>query len=168
MTPGSPQPKLGPAMRSRPSSPTLLRNLALLAMLVLGLGVPRYFVLCHEDDGRVQVAFAHHEADCFADLRAAIRAALPLAEGAPTEDGLPSVEATPCCEHHTFGVGSPDRPRPTASDVPPHQLALRLPLVAWVPATAARPSLRPRATGPPDPPPTVAQLRQLASVRLLV
>lgn len=146
----------------------MLRNLALLAMLVLGLGVPRFFVLCHADDGRVQVAFAHHDADCYEDLRAAIRADLPALEGAHKDDGLERAAPAPCCDHHEFGVGSPDRPRPTASEVPPHQPALRLPIAPWTTPAAAQPALRPRATGPPDPPPTAAQLQRLATVRLLV
>lgn len=142
----------------RPTLQLLLRTHAVLALLVLGLGLPRILVLCEHDDGAATLAFAHASGSCCHDPTA------PGTEHAPDQPG----EATrghEHCDHDDLAVELAPAPRPAAPAVP-----TAAPTTWCTPQDVPKPAheravVRPPATGPPRPDP---QLRLRATTLLLL
>jgi hypothetical protein len=138
---------------------TLARRLAALALLVLALGLPRFFVLCAEDGGPRQIEFVHLPGECCAQPSAAGErdARTPAPATAPT-GGV--------CDHVELGIDL--APAPRADDVaagvaPAYAAVLALAVADASAAAHKRPSAF--ATGPP---PWRSRLQQQATVRLQV
>ncbi len=120
-----------------------LHPLALLAALVLLLGLPRLLVLCEHDDGDSHLTFASSTEHCCSEPDTE-----PLAPGGNDDD---RASAASHCEHTSFVVellppSPPNPPLPLCG--PPLPIAPDFVL----PTTARAPRL-PCATGPPRPDP---------------
>ncbi len=137
----------------------LARRLAALAMLVLALGLPRFFVLCSAGGDSLHVEFVHAPGACCAPDAASELAAMPTPVGALT----PAPES---CDHVEFATDLAPAPRSgdAAAAAPPALLAV-LPLPAPAAPRESPAATRPPATGPP---PWRDRLRQQATVRLQV
>lgn len=140
------------------SALTLARRLAALAVLVLALGLPRFFVLCSAGGDELHLEFVHAPGAC-------CDAAMPAPADAPT-DGSPALAAHEHCEHVGLAIEIALAPRggELADDAPALLAIAPLPR-AVIPALAATATARPAATGPP---PWSSRLRQQATVRLQV
>lgn len=144
------------------SALTLARRLAALAVLVLALGLPRFFVLCSAGGDELRLEFAHAPGEC-CDEDDDDEAVRPVE--APT-DGSPALAAHEHCEHVGLTIEFTPAPRGSdlADDAPTLLAIAPLPRAA-VPAHAATTTARPAATGPP---PWASRLREQATVRLQV
>jgi hypothetical protein len=141
------------------SALTLARRLAAMAVLVLALGLPRFFVLCSAGGDELHLEFVHAPGECCDDGDA------PSPADAPT-DGRPALAAHDHCEHVALAFEL--APAPRSSDLAGDAstlLAIALLPRAPVPAIAATAFARPAATGPP---PWASRLREQATVRLQV
>jgi hypothetical protein len=140
---------------------TLARRLAALALLVLALGLPRFFVLCAEDGGARHIEFVHLPGECCA-------AATPAgAQPAPAPSPAPATAPTGgVCDHIELGIDLAPAPRAhdVAAAVAPVYAAVQAIAVAEASA-ATCPRSGACATGPP---PWRARLQQQATVRLQV
>lgn len=137
---------------------TLACRLAALAVLVLALGLPRFFVLCAHDGEAAHLEFVHAPGAC-------CDAATQSPADAPA-DGSPALAAHEHCDHSSLTIEIAPAPRggELADDASTLLAIAPLPR-AVVPALAATATARPAATGPP---PWASRLRQQATVRLQV
>lgn len=138
---------------------TLARRLAAVAVLVLALGLPRFFVLCAEDGGPRHIEFVHLPGECCA-LQSAVGerpARTPAPAAAPTGGA---------CDHVELGIDLAPSPRgdDVAAAVAPACTAVQ-PLAIAAAAAGACPRTGVCATGPP---PWRSRLQQQATVRLQV
>jgi hypothetical protein len=140
---------------------TLARRLAAVAVLVLALGLPRFFVLCAEDGGPRHIEFVHLPGECCA-------LAMTVGEGpAPAPAPAPATAPTGgVCDHVELGIDLAPAPRANdvAAAVAPAYAAVQALAVADASA-AAGPRSCAFATGPP---PWRSRLQQQATVRLQV
>lgn len=140
------------------SALTLARRFAALAVLVLALGLPRFFVLCSAGGDELHLEFVHAPGEC-------CDRATPSPADAPT-DGWPALAAHEHCDHVGLTIELTPAPRGVdlADDASTLLAIAPLPR-ATVPAIAATAVARPAATGPP---PWASRLREQATVRLQV
>lgn len=141
------------------SALTLARRLAALAVLVLALGLPRFFVLCAHDGESAHLAFVHAEGEC-------CDAGAQRPVDAPMDAGQPALSAHAHCEHVALAFELAPAPRGDefAPAAPTLHAIAPLPPVTIAPA-ATTAVARPAATGPP---PWASRLREQATVRLQV
>ena len=119
---------------------TALRTLALVALLVLGLGLPRLLVICIHADGIGRVEFVHVAGACCAEEP-------PHAVGTFGADhgGLPLASSDGGCEHVDFAIElAPPPDGQGHRDEPP-------PVFGW---TQDRATTRACGTTVPHPPAT--------------
>lgn len=137
---------------------TLARWLAAAALLLLALGVPRFFVLCSHGGDTLDLEFAHAPGSCCEAQDDGRAPTTPPPGGA--------LAAAAHCEHVALTIEQTPAPRApdVAAAVAPGFAAVSPLLAAHADATPRRDRRAP-ATGPP---PDRQRLRQQASVRLQV
>lgn len=129
-----------------------------MAVLVLALGLPRFFVLCSAGGDELHLEFVHAPGEC-------CDTATPSPADAPS-DGSPALAAHDHCEHVALAFELAPAPRSSElADDAPALLAIAPLPSAVVRAFAATAFARPAATGPP---PWASRLREQATVRLQV
>jgi len=140
---------------------TLARRLAAVAVLVLALGLPHFFVLCAEDGGPRHIEFVHLPGECCALAMTAGEGPEPAPAPAPATAPTGGV-----CDHVELGIDLAPAPRANdvAAAVAPAYAAVQALAVADASA-AAGPRSCAFATGPP---PWRSRLQQQATVRLQV
>ena len=129
---------------------TVLRALALVALLVLGLGLPRLVVICIHADGIGRVEFAHAAGACCAQelQQPAWACRAQHACCSQHDGGIPMARPDHGCEHVDFAIELAPPPAGFAhhDEPPPVVGCTQDGATARSPGTTVR---HPPATGPP-------------------
>lgn len=120
---------------------------AVLALLVLSLGLPRLLVLCSHADGSSSLTFAHPAGSCCHD-HTLVPATVDAAH-AGTPGGGTQAEPHDHCNHSELGIELMPAPRPATYAPPVPTLVGDFVAVGVPPASPRAHPSPPPATGPP-------------------